>query len=780
MTIMTATDWAILEFLSADPQPIRDLLDGYPKATLYARLRVLQGKGLVAKRSSQYLLTTAGLQGQAERAGAPRFDGLGTVYPPLRETPSPQHRAMDELAIGALVVRQRTDQMEHHASFLFVGPPLSGKSVSGYFLCLVAGADPDTCVVDLAAESGRSMWVRRGAAGDIRSQRALLSGPVIVLDEFGLADRAVRQAVAPFLSGRRRIPFENEILSITPVPIITMNPRPGDTLSARTGCSLAQLRRVVPCDLSAVPLPDLALEGGRAIDAARVRGPLILRPPRASCETFRAAVVRLLRRTLVPEAVGLVDVELLLGLARGLTGWLTPAVAMRQALYDFLLVIETVNWVRPGWLEAVRAFPDPGEGAGSSRAGLDSVTQVPGSAQPPQTISLFPDRMTPNSQKERPGMSSRDSVMPTFTLSERTKGLLVALAIEAPASLDLVVETLIIIRRMHQTNDITLQDLLAVIQLREACATAEIAVSDLRTAVELTAGLRQWGLTLDRIQTVLQIAEDLTDAGLSLHEARRVADLMKALKKAGIDPRAPDQLDAALQRYAALGYEAQSLTRLAVLWERLERRGLGLDDLAAVLARLDRLTDLGLDGDMAEALATMLGLADVAETQRGEVLAKAVELGEEAITLVQVRADRDARQEEVQRLQIDRAALQLTLAAEQDQLARIRLERDQVQHELAALRDQRTYREDAIASAQALEGFLLSNPDVTDAFFARMVVVRDLRRRRSPHSARIESTLTAATQQRVLDFLKRICRVPLPPTATPGEAMAHDSGGRPD
>ena len=375
MTILTATDWAILEFLSADPQPVRDLLDGYPKATVYARLRVLQMKGLVAKRRSQYLLTTAGLQVQAERAGAAPLDGLGTVYPPLREAPSPQHRAMVELAIGAVVVRQQTDQAEHHAGFLFVGPPLTWKSASGYFVCLVAGADPDTCVVDLAAESGRSLWVRRGAAGDIRSRRALLSAPVIVLDEFGLADRAVRQAVTPFLSGRRRIPFENEILSIMPVPIITMNTRLGDTLSARTGCSLAQLRRLVPCDLSAVPLPDLALEGGRAIDAARRMGPLALRPPRASCETFRATVVRLLRQALLPEAVGLVDVELLLGLARGLTGWLTPAAAMRQTLYDFLLVVETVNWVRPGWLEAVRAFPDPGEGAGPSRAGLGPVTQ---------------------------------------------------------------------------------------------------------------------------------------------------------------------------------------------------------------------------------------------------------------------------------------------------------------------------------------------------------------------------------------------------------------------
>ena len=56
---------------------------------------------------------------------------------------------------------------------------------------------------------------------------------------------------------------------------------------------------------------------------------------------------------------------------------------------------------------------------------------------------------------------------------------------------------------------------------------------------------------------MLQVAEDLAAAGLSLKEARSVADLMKAMKKAGIDPRVPDQLEAALHRHAALGYEAK-------------------------------------------------------------------------------------------------------------------------------------------------------------------------------------------------------------------------------
>src|SRR5262249_47861695 len=599
---------------------------------------------------------------------------------------------------------------------------------------------------------------RRGPAGDIRSQRALLSAPTIVLDEFGLADRAVRQAVAPFICGRRRLPLENEILSITPVPVITMNARPGDTLSGRTGFSLPQLRRLVPCDLSAVLLPDLALEGGRALEAARQMGPLPLRPPRASCEEFRHAVVRLLRQVLVQEAIGNVDVDLVLGLGRGLTVWLTPVAAMRQALYDFLLAVETVKWTQPRWLEAIRTFPESREDAGPTSAmALRSVTDASVLIRRPKTISLFPERIAPKSPKEHSAMNPRESMMPSFAMTDRSKSLLVWLTEDAQApSLDQVVEILVDIYRMQRLDDVAFQDLLAVVRLREACGLAEISLDDLRTAVELRAGLTARGLNLDHIESVLRVAEDLVEAGLSLKEAVGVADLMKAMKKAGIDPRVPDHLEATLRRYATLGYDPKSITRLAALSERLGSIGLGLGDLDIVLDRLGGLSALGLDGDVAETLVIMLGLAGVAETQRGAVLATAVELGNMGITLVDARADEQALQEQVQQLRDEQAALQGDLAARQDELVHLREKEDQAQAGLAALRDEATLHEDAITAARALEGFLLSNSDATDQFFAKVAVVLEIRRRGSPHGAALEAALTTAAQHNVLKFLNRI------------------------
>src|SRR5260370_32513238 len=125
MSQTTATEWAIVECLSVHPQPIRDLLGAHPKATVYARLRGLQAKGLVAKRGSRYLLTTAGLQAKARRDGDRALDGLNGVYAPLCQVPSPQHRALIEPPIGAPVLRQLTDPEEHHAGFLLVGPPMT-------------------------------------------------------------------------------------------------------------------------------------------------------------------------------------------------------------------------------------------------------------------------------------------------------------------------------------------------------------------------------------------------------------------------------------------------------------------------------------------------------------------------------------------------------------------------------------------------------------------------------------------------------------------------------
>jgi len=442
-----------------------------------------------------------------------------------------------------------------------------------------------------------------------------------------------------------------------------------------------------------------------------------------------------------------------------------PVAAMRQAVYDFLLVVETVGWVRPGWLEVVRTFPDRGEGAIAAAPGTQAPAMpTPQGVQPPRTISLFPERMTAAQKKEPPGMTSRDSMLPTFAISDRSKALMVWLGEDALAPLDQVVEILVEIYRMQRADDVSLQDLLAVVRLRDECETAEIAVSDLRAAVQLTVGLRERGLTLlDDIPTTLAVAKELDEAGLSLKDAVAVARFMKAIKKAGIDPGLPEQLQAALDRYASVGYEAKQISRLASLWERLRDLGIGLDNLESVVAQVGRLAELGMNGSAAEALAAALSLASVPEADRGTVLSNAVHLGQAGVAFAGVQAERRALEEQNQQLQQEQAGLEGALAEKLAELTRIQQELDQARAELDSLRDQARLLDDAIAAGRALQGFLLGNLAPTDEFFTRVEVIRDLRRKGSPTFRDLETWLTAAIQQRVLAFLKRISTLPSMP-----------------
>jgi hypothetical protein len=509
-----------------------------------------------------------------------------------------------------------------------------------------------------------------------------------------------------------------------------------------------------------VPLPDLALTGERALDAARAAGPLTLRAPKGACEEFREAVVRLLRQALVPDAVCIVDVELLLGLGRGLTGWLTPLIALRQVLYDFLLVVETVGWVKSGWLALVRAFPDRREEAASIGARGAAMPLALPSSLPP-ILSLFPERADLSRPKEPTAMNARNSVLPTFLLSERSKALLVWLAENAGISLDEAVYLLIELYRMQQEfNDNALDDLRAVVQLREACGAANIAIGDLRTAVELTAGLRARGLTLDHLQTTLQVAADLAEAGLYLEDAVAVVELMKALKKAGVNARLPEQLGAALKRYDALGYDPKQLGRVAKLWEQLKALNLGLDDLEHLIAQYGQLAELGLDARAAADLATAFDLAGVPAVQRTKLLGNAITLGQAGIGLADLQAERETCLQELRRRQAEQALLEETLKASRDEFARIQQEAAEAKERVAALREEAATQEDAIATTGALEQFFRGNLAAADPFFAKVATLRQLRRTRPGQFPNFETALSVAIQAQVRQFLTRISETP--------------------
>jgi hypothetical protein len=594
---------------------------------------------------------------------------MSGVYPALEQVPSPQHRALLELMLAAVVTRQYTDQPEHHAGFLLLGPTLAWKSSAARFCCQAVGVDPATHIVDCGAEAGRSLWLRRSPSGDIVAQRALIDSPVAIFDEYQSADRGVRRAIAPFLTGRRHIPVENSLVEIRAVSLLVLNPGPGKTLATRTGLSIPQLRRLIPCDVGAVELGDLALTGEAAIAAAREGGPVTLRAPRGSCESFRGALVRLLPRVLKPDVVSMVDIELLLGLGTGLTAWLPEASAMRQALYDAFLVYETVGWTDAAWVDAVRQFPS----TTTASTGASPIAIRPGPAAAAQQIALFPERQVSRSEEEV-AVGTHDSMLPPFTLSDATKARLIWLGQVLGAPLDRAVNAVIDHFAVAQLDGFDCYDVEAIVRIRKQCEAVDVSLSDLRAFIEAQTVLAEHNLTIADVGPTLEAVEALAEAGLTVEEAGAVATLMVDLREAGVDATIVEELRTTLARYLAMGFDPAIVTPAAILVDRLRALGITPDALNERLPHLDR-------------LAAALSTAGLEDDRRDQALARMIEVGLTEADLGDLRAKKKEIEGEIQKLKADRAEYERSLAAVQDALAQACRKESEVSQRVAGLQN---------------------------------------------------------------------------------------------
>ncbi|OQW36148.1 MAG: hypothetical protein A4E19_00360 [Nitrospira sp. SG-bin1] len=187
-----------------------------------------------------------------------------------------------------------------------------------------------------------------------------------MFDDYLQANDAVRAAVRPFLSGRRTVPYENGVIAVDCVTLLTLNPRAKSTVEHQTTLTPAQLRRVIICNLDTVAMPDLSLTGHQALEAAGQHGPLTLPGLRTDLQEHRGAVVQGVRDLVRPEMHDRIDTEMLRLLASGMTAFIDDDTrAIQQMLYNVGLTMETLGWARPDWVQAVREFslvrpqPDP-------------------------------------------------------------------------------------------------------------------------------------------------------------------------------------------------------------------------------------------------------------------------------------------------------------------------------------------------------------------------------------------------------------------------------------
>jgi hypothetical protein len=483
------------EFVGVQP-----LLRIVPRATLYRHLAKLSDEGSLSQRGRTYRTTAEGLRRLAAVESTMDWQVFDRLFPPLQGVPSVQHRAMIELILAAIVARRASLRDDHHPAFGLFGHTLAWKTSLARFLCSMLGLDPSTHIIELATESGHSLWLRKDARGEVTFRREILRAPFLTFDEYLAAAAQVRSVIQHFLSGRIAIPFENTVLTIAPVCLVTMNARSKPTLEGRTTFTAPQLRRLILCNVDEIALPDLVRSGQQPLQAAAQHPSITIPALGQDCEPYRPQILRLVRDLITPAAQSLIDVDMVLLLCAGMTGFINdPERAIQQTLYNLCLVKQTLGWVRADWLAVVSAFSLHGAPTASLPAPMmaaHSTTALP------DTILL-----------RRRIMDERESIVPKFSISDELKARLIWLSEQEGIPVEHAVDVLL--DYYKHLGDRDLDDLNSVIRLGKDLKQREISAQAVHHYLKLIQGLADRKQTLDHFEAALEMLPVLERAGLS-------------------------------------------------------------------------------------------------------------------------------------------------------------------------------------------------------------------------------------------------------------------------
>jgi hypothetical protein len=503
-------DRTILRYCESEFVLLHDLLMYAPRGTVYRHVSNLQSAGLLANRGRTYFTTEQGKRRLEEATSEVDWNIWDKIYLPIQHVPTPQHRAVVELATAAVVARQADGQEDHHPGFLVMGSTLAWKTSLTKFECQLLGIAPAETIIDLASESKRSLLVRRDGKGNMIFKRNLLDGRLIVFDDLLEADTSLRSTIHPFLSGRKVVPVDNAVLHISPVPVITLNPRPELSLEDQTTFNSAQLRRLVVTNLANVVLPDLANMGHRALEAAAKHGPLHLPAPGVSAEKCRSHIVSLVREILIPKVWPRVDVEMIITITTGMTAFIPDLErAIQQTVYCYGLTAETVQWTMPGWSQAITRF----------------ALHKPLSRRQPETQQLIPRQEDQDhiilwrSAVE----SYQESALPSFVISDRSKARLLAIASQeniplehADHALDVILDNW----EQRQRDGHTLDEAYSALRLAKHLRQQSVAIQDVNLAMRLRRDIHEGAYTGEELQAALNLVPVLRNHGFAAQDDR--------------------------------------------------------------------------------------------------------------------------------------------------------------------------------------------------------------------------------------------------------------------
>lgn len=517
----------ILSYCAHGPTEVAGLLRDISRGTLYRTIKKLISLGFLKRVGCGYHTTVLGQRWLTEDLSHLNWNLFDDLYRPFAHIPTPFHKALLELLLAAVVVRQAGLHADHLCAFVVMGSTLRWKTTLGRMACATLGVDPSVSLIDLASEAGRSVFVRRTSDGHLRSERNVLSSPLAVFDDFLQANDAVRAAVGPFLCGRRTMPYENGVIEVDCVTLLTMNPRAKVTLEQQTTLNPAQLRRMIVCNLDTVAMPDLSLTGHRAVEAALQHGPLILPVLRTDLQAHRAAVVQVVRDVVRPEMHDRIDTEMLLILAAGMRGFIDDDErAIQQMLYDVGLMLETLGWARPDWITAVSEFsllcPRPAP-----------IRPAP---SPPPSI---PDTQDGDDHIliRRPFMMNHTSDSPSYCLSEETRARLILMAAEEHISFahaaDLMTDFYFSATHSPGFN---LTDLHSILALSKELNIRQISMKSVKLTLALQAFLQEHQLEFDNFEAAVSLLARLHQVGLTdqAPEVTQILEVARELISSGV------------------------------------------------------------------------------------------------------------------------------------------------------------------------------------------------------------------------------------------------------
>lgn len=713
---MNPIDRAILEHCVDDFHSLRPLRDHFPQGTLYRRVNRSVSLGWLQKERTLYRTTEAGRRQLLDAQSHRQWDSFETLYPPLRLVPTAVHRALAQLIFAAVAIRRQGTRPDRHPFFVCAGGTLRWKTSLGLFICRALGLDPAVHLVECASESGKSLAVRRSGTGAPVSQRELLKATFLTLDEFLAADPGVRATLQLFLSGRLVMPFENESLMIQPVPLLTLNPREKPTLEGRLGLSAPQIRRAIVANLDAVPMPDLAAIGEEALAAAHAHAPLVIPAPAVDCRSYHHQILALTRAILLPEAEERVDVQIVENICSGMTAFIPdPDEAIAHVGHALATVVETLDWTRLGWIEAVTRFTTDPKNSAPSRAVEPEC--------PVSLVALAPQRTSSPAETPSSALSLhvpptvREYGLPSLALSDKLKGKLAWLAEETGRPIEETLAFLIVFFRQWQEDPDTLMQLKKILSLARELECAEVEVATLQGYLETQASLAEYQCTFEDVPEALRLIEALSVL--------------------------PTDWDWPAAR-AALDNVASFL-----------RAGITHDQIQTVLTQHRQLAELGFDESTAVAVAQALTRAGAVGPRCTAALRQMATVVVKQVAVQSLDATRARLTAEASRLEADHEQLRQSVAKITKRLEDLHRQETEARQRLTKMEGEWTAKTEDLEALRALRAFLLRKTAAIDAFFTDMERVRQYRQQgRAPD--RYAVLYLDEVRQQLLGFIQRL------------------------